>query len=66
MKNCWIEISKKKIKELGRVRLAVEKKWYTVWDEDRIRKAFNFGNGTMVDFKRYMENNKPYCVFAKR
>lgn len=31
---------------------------YTVWDDDRIRNAFNFGNGTHDDFKRYMRDNR--------
>ena len=34
-----------------------------LYDDNRIRKAFNFGFGTIEDFKRYMENNKQYCRF---
>ena len=31
---------------------------FSVWDAERIRNAFSFGNGTMEDFKRYMRDNK--------
>ena len=36
---------------------------YNVWDMERIKKAFNNGNGTLKDFKAYMENNKQYAYF---
>ena len=31
---------------------------YTMFDDDRIKKTFNFGNGTWKDMKRYMDDNK--------
>lgn len=34
---------------------------YIPRDDEFIRKAFNFGRGTMQDFKRYIENNRQYC-----
>ena len=37
---------------------------YNVWDANRIKNAFNFGNGTMEDFKRYMRDNK-HVFFEK-
>ena len=36
---------------------------YTVWDMERIQKAFNFGKGTLKDFKKYIENNKSLSYF---
>ena len=35
------------------------------WTDDLIAKAFNFGNGTPEDFKRYMAANKDYTVFVQ-
>ena len=37
---------------------------FNVWDNERIRNAFNFGNGTIKDFERYMKDNKH--VFFER
>lgn len=34
-----------------------------IWDADRIRHAFNFGNGTEKDLHRYMTDNKRFCAF---
>lgn len=31
---------------------------FNIWDDDRIRNAFNFGHGTLDDFKRYMHDNR--------
>ena len=36
---------------------------FTVWDDKRIKNAFNFGNGTIKHFEAYMSNNKCYCTF---
>ena len=61
----FIEISRAKANELGSVKKAYEQGFFTVWDSDRIKRAFNFGNGTLKDFKNYMENNKNYCLFME-
>lgn len=34
------------------------------WTDEWIRKVFKRGNGTYADLKRYMENNKKYCIFV--
>jgi hypothetical protein len=34
-----------------------------LWDNDRIRSAFNFGRGTEKDLYRYMNDNKMFCAF---
>ena len=39
--------------------------FYTEWYEDRIRYAFNFGNGTMSDFRNYMEANILFSVYRE-
>lgn len=36
---------------------------YTVWTMQRIQEAFNFGKGTLKDFKNYVENNKSLSYF---
>ena len=36
---------------------------FTVWDDERIKNAFNFGNGTIKYFEAYMCNIKCYCTF---
>ena len=35
-----------------------DKTHFTIWTLPRIRGAFNFGNGTLKDFQRYMNDNK--------
>ena len=36
---------------------------FNVWTMERITRAFNNGNGTLKDFKTFMENNKQYVYF---
>lgn len=59
------EVSKKAMNEEcnGDLMEAIKQGWYVAYDEERIRKAHNFGHGTMADMKRYMKNNKAYCIF---
>lgn len=33
------------------------------WDAERIRSAFNFGHGTEKDLRRYIADNKRFCMF---
>ena len=61
----YLEIYKPNIKRLGSVNAAIKKGLFIVIDESHIKKAFNFGNGSFNDFKRYMENNKKICLFIK-
>lgn len=55
------EISRK----YGDVKKAIAAGAFNIWDDERIKNAFNFGNGTIKDFKRYMDNNKQFCYFRK-
>ena len=34
-----------------------------IFDEDRVKSAFNFGNGTEKDLRRYIANNRKYMRF---
>lgn len=36
----------------------------SVWDEERVKKAFNFGHGTIENLKEYAENNRQFCTFV--
>ena len=36
---------------------------FNIWTMERIAGTFNFGNGTLKDFKTFMENNKQYVYF---
>lgn len=36
---------------------AIQSDAWQVWTDERVRKQFNFGNGTMKDFERYCKNN---------
>lgn len=44
---------------------AINEGFFIAWTEELIRNAFSFGNGTEADFKRYMNDNKHYCVFVR-
>ena len=62
MKTLYLEISK----QVGLSKNeALEKGYYSKWDEKRIKGAFNFKNGTLKDFKRYMKDNQKYSYFTK-
>lgn len=37
---------------------------FNYWTEERIKGAFNFGNGTIKDLKRYAKNNKQFCTIV--
>ena len=36
---------------------------FSMWDDERIKNAFNFGKGTKKDFLNYLENNKHLAKF---
>ena len=36
---------------------------FNVWNDERVKAAFNSGKGTEKHFKEYMNNNKQYCTF---
>lgn len=60
-----IEISRKKAQELKSIEKAIKNQWFTVWAPERIKAAFNFGNGTQKHFNDYMRNNKEFCIFKE-
>lgn len=38
---------------------------FDVWDDAKIKKAFNFGNGTRKDFERFIKSNN-YKIIPTR
>lgn len=58
-----IEISREKAQDIKSIDNAINNLWFTVWTPERIKSAFNFGNGTHKDLDRYMKDNKDYCIF---
>ena len=36
---------------------------WNLWDIGRIQRAFNFGDGTIKDFKEYAKNNRQFATF---
>ena len=62
-----IEISKCYLKEFYNNDIAeiLKQKDGIFWTDARIKGAFNCGNGTESDLKKYMENNKKYCIFIE-
>lgn len=60
-----IEISQKKAQDLKSIEKAIKNQWFTVWTPERIKAAFNFGNGSQKHFNNYMRNNKEFCIFKE-
>ena len=60
-----LEISKDYLKKFynGNISLIIECKDGVIYDDKRIKNAFNRGNGTDSDFKRYLNNNKTFCYY---
>lgn len=44
---------------------AIQDGGYSVWCNEKIKKAFSFGNGTEKDFERYCKDNKCKIVIYK-
>ena len=57
------EIPKRAVKNLGSVEKAIKNGYFVSWDDNRIKNAFNDGNGTINDFRRYVINNKQFCHY---
>ena len=47
----------------GNLNAALKAKDGILWTDEKIKAAFNFGNGSMSDFKRYISNNRRYAHF---
>ncbi len=62
-----LEIGKSYINKYynGDLKKAVKNKEGNLWTDEKIKAAFNNGNGTKKDLKRYVNDNKNYCYFVE-
>lgn len=62
-----IEISKSYLREeyAGNLKKCISEMDGILWNQERIRGAFNNGNGTEKDFHRYMTDNKQFSIFVE-
>lgn len=60
-----IEIYKPYIKLDGSIEKVIENGFFIEWTPERIKNAFNFGNGTEKDLKKHIQNNKNLCLFLE-
>ena len=62
-----LEIGKSYIKRFynGNLKEAVKNKDGILWTDEKIKAAFNNGNGTKKHLKNHIENNKKYCYFVE-
>ena len=62
-----LEIGKSYINKFysGDLKAAILKKDGVLWTDEKIKAAFNFGNGTIKDLKNYINNNKKYAFFVE-
>lgn len=49
----------------GKITDAVKEKDGILWTDERIKNAFNSGNGTIKDLKNYINNNKQFAFFVE-
>lgn len=49
----------------GNVKAAINAGAYSIWDEERIAGAFNFGRGTQADFERYKKLNSALHLYME-
>lgn len=63
----FLELGKSYINKFynGNLNEAVKNKDGILWTDERIKKAFNYGNGTKKHLKDHMDNNKEYCYFVE-
>ena len=62
-----IEIDKGYLNEFynGDIIKAYQQGDYLEWTLERIKRAFNFGNGTEKDLERYIRLNKQFAIFKE-
>ena len=57
------EIYKPDLKKHGSIKKVIAAGEYMERNDDFIKHAFNFGNGTKKDMNEYMKNNSVFCVW---
>lgn len=63
----FLEIGKSYINKFynGNINAAIKEKDGILWTAEKIKAAFNDGNGTIKDLKKHIENNKKYAYFVE-
>lgn len=61
-----LEIFKDDIRKFGSIQACIDNLQYMVWTPERIKGAFNFGNGTSEHFREFKKNNAKYSVFVEK
>lgn len=49
----------------GNVKAAINAGAYSIWDDERITGAFNFGRGAQADFERHKKANSALHLFME-
>ena len=49
----------------GNINACIKDGFYIDWTDEKIKSAFNFGDGTIKDLKKHIENNKNLCYFLE-
>ena len=60
-----LELSKKYVEKFcnGDYDAAIAECYGVVYDDQVIKQAFNYGNGTEKHMKRHMQNNRAFCKY---
>ena len=60
-----LELSKNYVKKFynNNFDKAIEALDGVLYDDKRIKHAFNFGRGSNADLLRYIKDNRPYCKY---
>lgn len=53
-------------RKIKNVRDAIVSDSFSVWDDEKIKRCFNFGNGTRKDFERFIKSNKERVIPTKK
>lgn len=53
-------------RKIKNVRDAIINDAFDVWDDNKIKRTFNFGNGTKEDWKRFIKSNKEKVIQTKQ
>lgn len=57
------EVYRRNADQCGGVAAAIRAGLFVPWDDERIKQAFNNGNGTRADFNKYQQANRALCVY---
>ena len=53
-------------RKIKNVRDAIINDAFDIWDDEKIKRTFNFGNGTKKDWERFIKDNKEKVIPTKQ